>query len=103
MDSLNGIALSSKLWECGKSGDVMKAYEREHSLIPTEVVSSVVDGATAVRAWRDYLKLTQAEVAQRLGIAQSSYAKQEASSGLRLTSIKKIAAALGITPAQLDF
>lgn len=83
--------------------EYVQAYEREHDLIPNEVVSSVVDGATAARAWRDYLQLTQSEVARRLGIAQSSYAKQEASKGLRPATIKKIATALGITPAQLDF
>lgn len=83
--------------------EYIQAYERDHSLIPNEVISRVVDGATAVRAWRDHLRMTQAEVAHKLGIAQSSYAKQEASGGLRSASIKKIAAALGITPAQLDF
>ena len=83
--------------------DYLRAYEREHNLIPNEVVSLVVDGATPARAWREYLKLTQAEIAQRLGITQPSYAKQEASNGLRPVTIKKIAAALGITVAQLDF
>lgn len=39
----------------------------------------------------------------RLGISQPSYAKQEASDNLRSVSIKKIAAALGINSAQLDF
>lgn len=71
--------------------------------IPHEVVSATVDGATPVRAWREHLRLTQAEVAQRLGIAQSSYAKQEASDALRRSTIEKIAAALGITFEQLDF
>jgi predicted transcriptional regulator len=82
--------------------DYIQAYEREHSLIPNEVVSSIVNGATAARAWREHRKLTQAEVASRLGITQPSYAKQEASTGLRPATIKKIATALGITPAQLD-
>jgi transcriptional regulator with XRE-family HTH domain len=49
------------------------------------------------------LELTQAEVAARLGITQPSYAKQEASANLRKVSRDKIAAALGITSAQLDF
>jgi predicted transcriptional regulator len=75
----------------------------ERGTIPHAVVSATVDGATPVRAWREYLKLTQAEVAARLGIAQSSYAKQEASDALRRSTIEKIAAALGITVDQLDF
>ncbi|MTV36931.1 helix-turn-helix domain-containing protein [Duganella radicis] len=82
--------------------DYIRTYEHEHDLIPNAVVSAMVDGATAVRAWREHLKLTQAEVAGRLGITQPSYAKQEASQGLRLATLKKIATALGVTPAQLD-
>jgi len=54
------------------------------------------------RAWREHLGLTQAEVAERLGISQSAYAQQESSARLRKSSREKIAAALGITPAQLD-
>lgn len=82
--------------------EYIRAYEREHSLVPNEVVSRMVDGATAIRAWREHLKLTQSEVAGRMGITQPSYARQEASHGLRPATIKKIASALGITITQLD-
>lgn len=71
-------------------------------LIPHAVISSTVDGATPVRAWREHLGLTQADVAVRLGVSQSAYAQQENSERLRKTSIERIAAALGITPTQLD-
>nr|WP_236872379.1 helix-turn-helix transcriptional regulator [Burkholderia territorii] len=70
-------------------------------MIPHEVVSATVDGATLLRAWREYLGLTQAEVATRLGISQSAYAQQEGSEKLRKSTREKIAAALGITDAQL--
>ena len=83
--------------------DFVQAYQKEHSLIPQAVVGATLHGATPVRAWREYLHLTQSEVAMRLGISQPSYAKQEASDNLRSVSIKKIAAALGINSAQLDF
>jgi predicted transcriptional regulator len=83
--------------------EYLRAYEQVRDLIPHEVVSATIDGATPVRSWREYLKLTQADVAGRLGISQPSYAKQEASESLRSASLDKIAAALGITPAQLDF
>jgi DNA-binding XRE family transcriptional regulator len=83
--------------------DYLRAYDREHDLTPHEVVKAVVYGSTPVRAWREYLKLTQAEVASRLGISQPSYAKQEASNSLRRKSLEKIAAALQISMAQLDF
>lgn len=83
--------------------DYIQAYSQSRDLIPHEVVSAAVDGATPVRAWREYLKLTQAEVAARLGISQPSYAKQEASDALRKSTIEKIARALGIVAEQLDF
>lgn len=83
--------------------EYLRAYEQDGDLIPHEVVSATVDGASPVRAWREHLKLTQADVAGRLGISQPSYAKQEVSENLRPATINKIAAALGITPAQLDF
>jgi DNA-binding XRE family transcriptional regulator len=83
--------------------DYIQAYTQDRDLIPHEVVSATVDGATPVRAWREYLKLTQAEVAARIGISQPSYAKQEASNALRRPTIGKIAKALGIVVEQLDF
>lgn len=83
--------------------EFMRAYQKEHSLIPHAVVGATLHGATPIRAWREHLQLTQSEVAARLGISQPSYAKQEAGANLRPASIKKIAAALGITVAQLDF
>lgn len=83
--------------------DYVNVYAKERDLIPQDVMSRVVDGATPARAWREHLGLTQADVASRLGIAQPSYAKQEASNALRKASRNKIAAALGINSAQLDF
>ena len=80
-----------------------KSINAERGTIPHDVVSATVDGATPVRAWREYLNLTPAEVAARLGISQSSYAEQEDSESLPRSSIEKIAAALGITFDQLDF
>ncbi|WP_244130070.1 helix-turn-helix transcriptional regulator [Burkholderia sp. BCC0097] len=82
--------------------EYMAQRDEERDLIPHAVVSATVDGATPLRAWREYLGLTQAEVATRLGISQSAYAQQESSEKLRKSTREKIAAALGITDAQLD-
>ncbi len=41
------------------------AERAEETTIPHAVVSAVVDGATPIRAWREYLGLTQADIAQR--------------------------------------
>src|SRR5258708_2925477 len=83
--------------------DYIAEHNAARGLIPHDVISRTVDGATPVRAWREHLDLTQAEVAERLGISQSAYAPQETSERLRKSSRERIAAALGIAPDQLDF
>jgi len=75
----------------------------EKDLIPHQVISRTVEGATPVRAWREHLGLTQEDMAERLGISQSAYAQQENSNRLRKSSRERIAAALRIEAAQLDF
>ena len=69
--------------------------------IPHEVVSRMIDGATAAQAWREHLGLTQAELARRAGISQSAYSQLETSTKLRPSSRRKIAEALGISPEQV--
>ncbi|GAB2893142.1 hypothetical protein GCM10027093_30690 [Paraburkholderia jirisanensis] len=72
-------------------------------LIPHDVVSRVVDGATPARAWREHLGFTQAEMARRLGVTEAAYAQLENVVALSERSRKSIAAALGTTPGQLNF
>lgn len=83
--------------------DYMAEHNVGRGMIPHDVVSRTVDGATPIRAWREHLGLTQAEMATRLGISQSAYAQQEGGERMRKGTRKKIAAALGITEEQLDF
>lgn len=72
--------------------------------IPDNVAALALDNNySALRAWREHLGLTQAEVAQRLGISQSAYSQQENAATLRKRSREKIAAVLGLHPDQLDF
>ncbi|MFC0267551.1 helix-turn-helix domain-containing protein [Kushneria aurantia] len=79
------------------------AGQPESGFIPNEVVGMIVnDGLTLVAAWRKYLKLTQAEVAERIGISQSAYAQQEKSEAPRRDTLKKIALAFGISLEQLS-
>ena len=75
----------------------------EQVLLPHEVVKlAVVEGKGIIRAWREHLGLTQAELAGRLGITQSAYAQQERrTSGLRHGTRVRLAKALGIEPEQL--
>ncbi|MBW5416129.1 MULTISPECIES: helix-turn-helix domain-containing protein [unclassified Pseudomonas] len=91
----------------GKPAFVVIPYEQyvaqiEDDLIPHEVVSRMVDGATAIRAWREHLNLTQEEMARRLEISQPAYAQQEAVAKPRKATREKIAAAFGIKPDLLE-
>jgi DNA-binding XRE family transcriptional regulator len=81
-------------------------YVKEHpqeDLVPNEVVGYMVkEDLSAAAAWRKHLGLSQAQVAERIGITQSAYAQQEQASRPRKTTRDKIAAALGIAPDLLD-
>lgn len=71
--------------------------------IPHEVVERMVNNEwSLVHAWRDYLGLTQIEMATRLGVRQPSYARMEARDArLRGSTIERIAAAMGVSSGQL--
>jgi len=70
--------------------------------IPFEVAELHLDGASLIRAWREYLKLTQDEVAKRMGVTRPAFAQMEAQ-GVRprVATLKKIAEAMGVEWEQL--
>ncbi len=71
-------------------------------LVPNAVVNRVFDaGISPMAAWREYLRLTQSEVAQRMGITQSAYAQAEAGKQPRKATLEKAATAMGLTLDQL--
>jgi transcriptional regulator with XRE-family HTH domain len=74
----------------------------DNNLIPHEVVSRIVDGATPIRAWREHLNRTQDKVARRLGISPPAFAQQESVTRPRRATREKIAAAFGIRADQLE-
>nr|BFD44881.1 helix-turn-helix transcriptional regulator [Pseudomonas sp. FFPRI_1] len=78
------------------------AQQKEPGLIPHDVVSPMVDGATPIRAWGEHLHLTQDQVAKRLGISQPAFAQQESVARPRKTTREKIAAVFGIRADQLE-
>lgn len=82
--------------------EFLKRYAKEESLIPHEVVAATVHGASPMKAWRDHLRMTQAEVAAKLGMSPPGYQQIETSEKPRIDSIKRVAAAMGITFDQLD-
>jgi transcriptional regulator with XRE-family HTH domain len=71
--------------------------------IPQAVVEKhILENMSLVRAWREYLGLSQQAIAQKMGISQSAYSQMEkAKSNLRPTTVNKIARALDIVPEQL--
>ena len=74
----------------------------ESGNIPNDVVWLSVDkGYSLARAWREYLGLTQVEVAARMRISQAELSQMESVKKLRKASLEKQAQALGVTVEQL--
>ena len=72
--------------------------------VPSAVVNLAFDnGYSALRAWREYLCLTQEEVAKKLCISQSAYCQQENRETLTDAFRQKVAGVLNINPEQLNF
>lgn len=71
--------------------------------VPHDVVSLMIDNNwPCMRAWREYLGLTQNEVAERAGISQAALSQMESGGKrLRKATREKIAAAMGISAGQL--
>jgi DNA-binding XRE family transcriptional regulator len=75
----------------------------EGGLLPHKVVGlTIKKGYTLVRAWREYLGLTQKEVAEKMGITQAALSQMESSKKkLRKATLEKLASALGIAFEQI--
>lgn len=72
-------------------------------LIPHAVISRMLDNEiTIIRAWREYLDVTQSTVAERLGMTQPAYTQIENGKRPRKATLQKIANALGINLEQLS-
>lgn len=82
----------------------LTAKDESEVIIPHEVVRlTVKKNYSLIRAWREYLKFTQAQVAERMGISQSAYAQMEKpDANLRPSTLLKIATALNLQWEQLD-
>ena len=82
--------------------NLTKSFSAEQPVIPNVVVQkTVLEGIGIIRAWREYLELTQYEVASRMGISQAAYSQFEGAKKTRQSTRKKIAAALGLDIRQL--
>ncbi|MBK8986940.1 MAG: helix-turn-helix transcriptional regulator [Chloroflexi bacterium] len=90
---------------------VLVPYEEYLSLIegdtavtiPHGVVERhVLEGMSLVRAWREHKRLSQQELAEKIGVSQSAYSQMEKpEANLRKATLAKLAVALGVLPEQL--
>jgi DNA-binding XRE family transcriptional regulator len=71
--------------------------------VPHEVMRlHLVDGLSLRRAWREYLQLTQAEVATRMGVSQPALSQLESPRARpRRATLARLAKALGVRLEQL--
>jgi Predicted transcriptional regulator len=83
----------------------MAVQETIEPTIPHEVASRVLkEQISPIRAWREYLGLTQAEVATRMDVSQSAFAQVETPEAKpRVATVKKVATALELSVAQLKW
>lgn len=84
--------------------EYVKREAVERGYVPNEVVDLTFEQEfTPIKAWREYLGLTQADVASRLGVSQAAFAQLENSPRPRKSTLRRVAAALGLVFEQLDF
>lgn len=77
--------------------------EIEKKYIPHAVVKNmVIQDISLIKSWREYLGLTQQEVATKMGITQAALSQIEAGdSKPRTATLKKLAEIFGISIEQL--
>jgi predicted transcriptional regulator len=77
--------------------------DREVTLPHEVVMLAVVEQKGIVRAWREHLGLTQAEIARRMDVTQSAVDQLERPDrALRFSTRKRLAEAMGIAVEQLQ-
>lgn len=69
----------------------------EEELIPASIVNALADGENPIKVWREYRKLTQQQVAEKIGtsvpfVSQLETAKRKAS----IDVMRKLASALQV-------
>ncbi len=72
--------------------------------IPQEVVeANVMHDVPLIKAWREYLSMTQDSVASLAGMKQSALARLERGEGKpRKATLRKLADAMGVSIPQLE-
>jgi DNA-binding XRE family transcriptional regulator len=75
--------------------------ERAYTYVPEAVGEAVLDGMSPLKAWREFKKLTQEEMGQRMKISREAYRQMEAAQRPRKATLLRAAQALSIDQAQL--
>lgn len=73
-------------------------------MIPHEIVErNAVDGVPLIKAWRQYLGLSQRELAEKAGMVQTSLARLESKKITpRTDTLRKLAKAMNLRIEQLE-
>lgn len=110
---MNALTNIQVIHQGGQPAFVVIAYDdymnslknrNNDTTIPHAVVSLMVDeDMTIFKAWRTYKKLTQVQVAEAMGVAQSAIARIESGKhDPSFSTLKAYASAIGVMPEQLD-
>ncbi len=85
--------------------EFLRLRQQVEPLIPNEVAGKVlVENLSPIHAWREYLGLTDAEVAARIQVSPAAFAELEAADARpRKSILRRVAVALGLSLEQLDF
>jgi len=85
-----------------KQPEPVAKEDEDIARIPHAVVKlNVIDGLTMVAAWRKYLKISQKDLASRVGMTQGALSQIEKSGSNHRATLEKLAAAMNISLAQL--
>ncbi len=77
----------------------------EGGLIPHDIVErNALNGVPLIKCWREYLGLTQTELADKAGMPQSSVARIEAGTNVKVrkTTLEVLANAMNLRVEQLE-
>ena len=90
------IDIYQSLLEKSEDMDDKKAFEvakqDDDELIPAEIVNRLLEGENKLKVWREYRQLTQTDLADKCGIAQSTIAQIEGGKRIgKINILKKIA------------
>ncbi|WP_347989554.1 helix-turn-helix transcriptional regulator [Methylomonas sp. AM2-LC] len=90
-----------KLIDLAEMAEDVLAYDKAKAgndeRIPSEIVERILSGENKLKVWREFRLLTQADLAERCEIAQSTIAQMEGGKrGGTISVYKKLAETLGL-------